>query len=292
MHMLRRSDRLLDRAASALRNTVAAEPDNAAAWRRLGDVYRGLGKLPEALECYRRVVALCPDEPKAVRLCAILSGQELPDAPPGSRPLPFVRLTSFLPAQRCRDLLALALASRTRFKPSQVFKRKRAAIRGVRRGLIADRWITDRMVRPWFEAQLRRAFAQTLPRLEMRDPSEYWVDMRMSAYPGTGFFLRHTDEEAFHERKVSFVYYFHRQPRRFSGGDLLLHDGDGTQAFTRIEPQHNSIVLFPPACLHEVVTVESDSVDWRDVRFAMHGWLRTDLEAEPSAGEREGAPLA
>ena len=44
-HMLRRTDGLLDRAAAALQRTVEADPDNAAAQRRLGDVYRGLGKL-------------------------------------------------------------------------------------------------------------------------------------------------------------------------------------------------------------------------------------------------------
>lgn len=53
---------------------MQAGPDNAAALQRLGEVYRGLGKLGEALECYQRVLALRPDEPKARRLAAILRG--------------------------------------------------------------------------------------------------------------------------------------------------------------------------------------------------------------------------
>ena len=51
-------------------------------------------------------------------------------------------------------------------------------------------------------------------------------------------------------RRLSYVYYFHRQPRPFRGGDLLLYDTDRQAGnfemgvFTRIEPLHNSIVFF------------------------------------------------
>ena len=299
MEAMRRSDGLLDRATAALRRTIAADPEDATALLRLGDMYRGLGKLRAALECYRQAASLRPSDPKALRLAAMLSGERLPDAPPGTRPLPFVHMADFLPPRQCSALLALALASRERFEPGPVFASAQRAGAGgedgrrasvgdtvvdlsKRRCLVVERGIVERDVRPWFEARVRLAFAQALPRMRMREPSKYWVEMRMSAYLPGGFFSKHRDDSALslRSRKVGFVYFFHRQPRRFSGGDLLLYDGDGTRSFTQFEPRHNSIVLSPAACVHEVVPVESDSEDFADARFAIHGWLRTHSAEE------------
>ena len=114
----------------------------------------------------------------------------------------------------------------------------------------------------------------------------------MSAFLRGGFLAKHSDNRPrFHNRRLSFVYYFHRQPRPFSGGELLLHDADG-RGFTRIEPQHNSIVFFPPECVHEIVAVESGGAseggqedrpshgDFGNARFTIQGWLHAlDEEA-------------
>ena len=58
--LLLRSNGLLERAEAALQGTLKANPDDVEAWRRLGDVQRGKGKLSHALECYRRVASLRP----------------------------------------------------------------------------------------------------------------------------------------------------------------------------------------------------------------------------------------
>lgn len=293
-HAMLRPDGLLDRAAAVLGRTVASDPDNMAALRRLGDIYRGLGKLREALDCYTRVVAAHPDDAKAARLAAILGRRALPEtaeASPAEQPVPFVRMTDFLPEQQCQALLDLALASRERFQPALVIVPPEGDAadgspavfeKGIvdpcrRKGLVAGGGVTEREVQPWLEARLRDAFALALPRLQMREPSAYSVEMAMSAYVGSGFFGRHRDNSApaFRTRKVSFAYYFHAQPPRFCGGDLLLHDGDGSQAFTRVEPQHNSIVLFPASSLHEVAPIVSNSANFPAARFAIHGWLHS-----------------
>ena len=278
MHMLQRSDGLLARAALALQRTVAARPNDAAALRRLGDVHRGLGQLGEALECYRRALALRPDDPKAQRLAAILSGRA-PPGEPGASPMPFAYMPDFLPEQRCKALLALALANRAEFKPAPYARRMQrthAEVESSHGKFLVDPRITEAQVRPWFEARLRGAFAQALPRLQMRQPRDYRLETGLSVYRGGGrFFSKHSDggQRGDRVRTLCFCYYFHRQPRAFSGGDLLLYDGDGTQGFTRIEPQHNSLVFFPAACIHQVAPFERDVADFGDARFAVHGWL-------------------
>ena len=301
--LLLRSDGLLGRAATALRRTVAADPDNADALLRLGDTCRGLGKLREALGCYERVASLRPGDRKAPWLAAILSGSALPPAAPEvARPMPFVREAGFLPPQRCSALLDLALASRERFGPAKVIieqgPKKTESAHGRRdsgdagqaqavdtvdpsrrKARIVDRRVIEREVRPWFEAPLRDAFADALPRLGMREPSRCCVELAMTAYLPGGFFAKHLDDGRYPTRMVSFVYYFHRQPKRFAGGELLLYDGDGTGAFTLIEPRHNSIVFYPASGIHKVAAVHGDSVDFDNARFAIHGWLHRQRTA-------------
>ena len=288
--LLLRSDGLFAQAETALRRAIAATPDDAASLLRLGDVLRGKGKLREALECYRRVASLRPTDRKASWLVAVLGGTALPEQPPAAAPAPFVRQTDFLPPKRCAALLALALASRQRCEPGLVFapsaggnepprngRRDGFADPARRNALMVDRRIVEQQVRPWFEARLRDAFAEALPRLRLPEPRECRVEMGMSAYLGGGFFAAHKDNGAsvVRTRLVSFAYYFHRRPKRFSGGELLLHDGDGEAgAFTRIEPRHNSIVFFPGDCLHQVAAVETESPDFGDARFALLGGLR------------------
>ena len=295
--VLLRSDGLLGRAATVLQRTVAADPGNADALLRLGDMYRGLGKLREALGCYERVASLRPGDRKAPWLAAILSGSALPPAAPEvARPMPFVRKAGFLPPQRCSALLALALANRRRFAPAKVIVEQDGhrgsgdagqaeAVDGTvdpsrRKAQIVDHRVVEREVRPWFEAPLRDAFADALPRLGMREPSRSWVELAMTAYLPGGFFAKHLDDGRYATRTASFVYYFHRRPKRFCGGELLLCDGDGTGAFTLIEPRHNSIVLYPASGIHKVATVHGDSMRFDNARFAIHGWLHRQGAAE------------
>ena len=74
--------------------------------------------------------------------------------------------------------------------------------------------------------------------------------------------------------------FFHREPSRFEGGELRLHDarqkGDhplGTGSYETIVPQQNQIVFFPCSTLHEITPVECRSRAFADSRFTVNGWL-------------------
>ena len=56
---------LFDKAAAALRRMLAAEPRNAAALARLGDLERRRGDFAAALTAYRRLLAVAPDDASA-----------------------------------------------------------------------------------------------------------------------------------------------------------------------------------------------------------------------------------
>lgn len=272
-HMLLRSDGLLERAEVALAHAVAADPTNATALLRLGDVHRGKGRFGSALDCYRCAASLRPDDPRARWLVAVAGGTALPLSPPPAMPAAFVRHTDFLPPHRCRQLLSLALAHRDGFVPPKptINTPKGEVDAAVRTGPVLLHPVTDREVRPWFEARLRDAFASALSRLRRRTPRAYRVEMAMSAFLAGDYIAKHNDNR-YRDRRLSFAYYFHRQPRPFSGGELLLHDAGGN-AFTSIEPQHNSIVFFPPESIHEVAPVKGDRDDFGAARFTLQGWL-------------------
>jgi Rps23 Pro-64 3,4-dihydroxylase Tpa1-like proline 4-hydroxylase len=83
-------------------------------------------------------------------------------------------------------------------------------------------------------------------------------------------------------REISYVYYFHREPKQFTGGELALFDStfddDGRQVPIGspiiVEPADDSLVVFPSSCLHEVRPVHMLSHAMEDGRFTINGWVR------------------
>lgn len=83
------------------------------------------------------------------------------------------------------------------------------------------------------------------------------------------------------ERMISYVFYFHNEPKSFSGGEFRLYNSriaDGRsecgEAAAEIEPKNNSILFFPSHCHHEVLPVRCPSNRFVDGRFTATGWVR------------------
>ena len=82
-------------------------------------------------------------------------------------------------------------------------------------------------------------------------------------------------------RLLSFVYWFHRLPRRFEGGTLTLSGWtrvDGALSPTgpkvHLEPVDDCLVVFPSGTRHEVHAVHCDPDDFGTARFALVGFIR------------------
>ena len=278
---------LFDQAEAVLRRTLAAHPHDTKALRRLGDIQRGKGAFSAALDTYRRLHAADPGHPAAAWGISILRGGRVPHAaPPGPRPGPFVRLTNFLTPTQQKRLCMSIRAARDQFVPAMVGK-------GDVRPETRAAWTANRRmvqgVRPWFGPKLRSVLPHVRARLRVVALHRARIEMDVTVYLGGQFYKGHRDntEERHRLRKLSYVYYFHRQPRRFAGGDLLLYDTDPETsratagAFTRIEPVYNSLVLFPSDAYHEITPVECEARDFLDGRFTVNGWV--------SSREKDGA---
>ena len=131
--------------------------------------------------------------------------------------------------------------------------------------------------------RIRTALPEVLGKLGMEEFTIAGVEAQVTASNEGDFFHFHSDNgsERVASRYLTFVYFFHREPRGFEGGELRIHDArlqngeyvsEGT--YQTIIPQQNQIVFFPCEVLHEITPVKCASRQFADSRFTLNGWLR------------------
>lgn len=106
------------------------------------------------------------------------------------------------------------------------------------------------------------------------------LELEIVAHGDGAFYGKHIDTmtqypDAKSVRALTAVYYFHRLPKGFSGGELRLHSIAETEAgknFVDIAPERDSLVLFPSWAPHEVRPISCPSGDFLDSRFAINCW--------------------
>ncbi len=80
--------------------------------------------------------------------------------------------------------------------------------------------------------------------------------------------------------RISILYYFHKVPKVFRGGNLNLYafDDEAQHGYSekilfQIELEDNLLIAFPSQTFHGVTEVQSDSADFVDGRFVAVGFL-------------------
>jgi len=130
--------------------------------------------------------------------------------------------------------------------------------------------------------RIRGVLPSVIAQLGIEDFPVTHVETQITASNDGDFFRAHSDdsEEIIASRRVTFVYFFHNEPRQFEGGELRLHDSHGkgqrqvsTGSYQAVVPQQNQIVFFPCSLLHEITPVECRSKAFADSRFTLNGWL-------------------
>lgn len=104
-------------------------------------------------------------------------------------------------------------------------------------------------------------------------------EVELIAHGDGAMYVAHTDAYTHQQRElettdriVSMVFYFHRQPKAFTGGEIAVHPmGRGEPRV--LEPANNRLVAFPSFALHEVRKVSCPSGKFADSRFAVNCWL-------------------
>ncbi len=138
---------------------------------------------------------------------------------------------------------------------------------------------------------MRQKLLKTLPDVlqKLNHPtfSVSQVEMQLTAHNDGCIYKIHNDSGSAKTvtRMITYVYYFHQEPKKFSGGELRLYEtelkaGVATTngQYKTIEPKNNSIVFFDSRCKHEVMPVKCPSQKFEDGRFTLNGWLRRTEE--------------
>src|SRR5713226_3380930 len=108
------------------------------------------------------------------------------------------------------------------------------------------------------------------------------VEAQITASNHGDFFRNHSDnlQEDTVSRELTFVYFFHREPKAFRGGDLRIYDSRwqneqyvSAGQHETLVPEQNQIVFFPSSLVHEITPVDCPSQAFADSRFTVNGWF-------------------
>lgn len=199
---------------------------------------------------------------------------------------PFVQILNFLPESERQQLLDWVTKNPGMFSAAKVSSENR--VDPTKRICAASRQLGP------LEPILRKRLLEALPELISSTGTgltPHSIELELAAHGNGAFFSAHTDTfvgtgrkrlavEPGDERVLSAVYYFHDEPRIFSGGLLRLYRfgtppaGHGSDAADHItlDPLGNSLVAFPSTVLHEVTPVLCPSNRFSDQRFALNCW--------------------
>jgi Rps23 Pro-64 3,4-dihydroxylase Tpa1-like proline 4-hydroxylase len=202
---------------------------------------------------------------------------------PTDLPARCVVLDEFLTPQELRELTDFALEHEADFQTSEVvspeveggvvnYEHRRSRVLmdlGRQQELILDR--------------IKNVLPQVLEQLGMEEFSIAGTEIQITSSNDGDFFHFHSDNgsERVCSRYLTFVYFFHREPPKFEGGELRIHDarlkGDAyvsQGSYQTIVPRQNQVIFFPCELMHEITPVKCPSGLFADSRFTVNGWLR------------------
>jgi hypothetical protein len=281
---------LLQGAEARCRERLLRDPDDRQTLRSMGMVCRKLGQLDEAAAVFAQLARLDPDDEQTAYLDALFSGQAWPAVPEGRIPAPFAFIRNAFPRDVHQALLPLLLSAEDQLGAAMVgdgkYKPETRESLELPNPLQWDVMKCCRRI-------LRNLLPELQPRLNIPPFAIDYLEFNVRVYRTGHYFRTHQDAPEgvpAAARRLSYVYFFHKMPRSFSGGDLVLFDTDTraneftASAFTRIAPEDNALVVFPSRYYHCVVPLLCQTDDLINSRFVINGHV-CERPAEPAESE-------
>jgi SM-20-related protein len=189
----------------------------------------------------------------------------------------FVIARDFLGPGELEGLLRYVLQHERKFKSSSIEQY------GVSSTIRRSRVLSDLgKQRDLITRRLLHYLPSVLELLKIRPFHVSQIETQVTASNDGDYFKGHNDASPSGERVITFVHYFYREPKSFSGGRLRLYrtrtkGKEGIVAFlsrfNTVTPQQNHILFFPSYLLHEVLPVKCPSGAFADSRFTLNGWF-------------------
>lgn len=196
---------------------------------------------------------------------------------PSKLPAPHLKIHDFLPAEDHAALFQWTLANESRFTASGVGAEGKVDHAVRRSQTLLDLGPSHAVFQQAVEAQ----YKEWIRVLRTSSFELARVELQLAAHNEGAHFSRHVDTQVHAPtgtsvRALSAVYYFFREPKSFSGGDLRIFPFAARPEETACEavaPEQNTLVVFPSWATHEVAPVHCPSGEFADSRFAVNCWL-------------------
>lgn len=188
----------------------------------------------------------------------------------------YLHVERFLTPQEQRQLLDYVLQQEAAFVP---------ATTSISDTAYRQAWVlySFPQLAGWLGDRIRSAVPQVLQQLNLPSFAIAQLEMQLTAHNDGHYFKIHNDNgnAAVADREISYVYYFYREPKSFSGGELRIYDSYienqfyvAAESSHLVEPRNNSIVFFLSRYLHEVLPIACPTRSFADSRFTVNGWVR------------------
>ena len=202
---------------------------------------------------------------------------------PEKLPARCVALDEFLAPQEFEELMRFTLEHEADFEASEVVSptSERGVVNYDHR---RSRVLTE--LGPYQDLVLKRiktVLPDVLQKLGMENFDIAGVEAQITASNDGDYFHFHSDNgsDRVASRHLTFVYFFHREPKAFEGGELRIHDAHlencayvSEGSYQTVIPRQNQIVFFPCELLHEITPVKCSTQSFTGSRFTLNGWLR------------------
>jgi len=190
---------------------------------------------------------------------------------------PIVQIDDFLTDAELARLMEVTLWAEPRFKPSPLSSYRADPDHRQSLMIAAPYKVSELML-----GKIRAIMPEVMEQLRIGAFTVGKIDCQITANVDGSYFKAHTD--AGHDgpikRVLTYVYYFNRDPKAFTGGELRIYDDElrngkfvATESFQIVEPRNNSIVFFNAALMHEIMPVVVPSKQFSDARFTVNGWV-------------------
>ena len=192
----------------------------------------------------------------------------------------FLIIDDFMPGSFVSDLLEYSLQHQASFVPTQVkhkghdhtsYDKRISQVCSIGLGPFEEA----------FSGAIQGHLAQFFQALGVPPFAIACTELELVAHGDGGMFVPHLDTATDAHgrgdstvRVLSAVYYFHRMPKHFTGGELVIHPIRNDAAIEVLQPVANRLVVFPSFAPHEVRKILCPSKDFADSRFSINCWLR------------------
>jgi Rps23 Pro-64 3,4-dihydroxylase Tpa1-like proline 4-hydroxylase len=191
-------------------------------------------------------------------------------------PSPYALIDDFLSTSQLNDLLRYSISKQSEFIPTT----NSASDPNYRRSFYLTHFpeFSELMIQ-----LVRKIAPQIITHLAINNFVIGQVESQMTAHNHGNYYKIHNDSGSpdSASRVLSYVYYYNREPKAFTGGELVIYDSKiengysvGAKSHKIIQPTNNTIVFFPSHCMHEVLPVSCPTEYFADSRFTINGWVR------------------